>query len=194
MGYRRARFGLAGALCLLASLISSAARAEQPGRSGLAVGFGLGGGSVSWSWPDDDDRRAEQSGAGSARVAWALNQDLLVGVEAWAWAKDNEPWSVTVWSATGAVTYFPGGTGFFLRGGLGVGSGRAELEPSPSFNVSATESATGVSVLGATGYDAGITSHMSLGGAMHVVYIGIEAPPFDDVFGYGLTVQLNWYW
>jgi hypothetical protein len=84
-----------------------------------------------------------------------------------------------------------------MRGGIGVGGGRAEVTPPPSvhdFPVSGTASDTGLSVLGAMGYEAGLTPHLTLGGAAHVVYVGIDAYPFDDVFGYGLTVQFNWYW
>ncbi len=179
------------------------ARAEQPARYGFAAGFGLGGASVSWTWPDGEQHR-EESGAGNVRLGWALDQDLLVGVELWGWSKDyvigSEPEDVpaktAVWAAAVAATYFPGNAGFFLRGGVGVGGGHAEIDPPPSvdFPVSGTASDSGVSALAAMGYEAGLTPHLSLGGAAHVVYVGIDADPFDDVFGYGLTAQFNWYW
>lgn len=183
--------------------LSTTAFAEQPVRSGPSVGFGLGGAYVSWTWPDDE-RRSEGSGAGNARVAWAFDQDLLVGVEFWGWSKDyaigstpeDVPAQVTVWATAIAATYFPGNTGFYLRGGMGVGGGTAEVTPPPSvdFPVSGKSTSTGVSILGAMGYETGLTPHMSLGGAVHAVYVGLDAIPFDKVFGYGLTAQLNWYW
>ncbi len=193
----RIAFVFAGALAL-----ATPAVADQPARTGFAAGFGLGGGSVSWTW-SDGDRRAEESGAGNARLAWALGQSTLVGVEAWAWAKDYEigatpqdiPVDVTVWAVTAAVTYFPGNTGFFLRGGLGVGGGKTDVTPAPGQSAPITsESATGASLLGAMGYEFGLTSRMALGAAAHAVYIGIDTGSFDNVLGYGLTAQLDWYW
>ncbi len=197
------------ALCVIATTVVAAvssaglARAEQPSRTGFSAGFGLGGASVSWTWPDGE-RRREESGAGNARAGWAVSQGVLLGIELWAWSKDYEigsapedvPANVTVWTATAAATYYPGNTGFFLRGGLGLGQGRAEISPPASvdFPVSGESSDTGLALLGATGYEAGVTKHMTLGGAMHIVYAGIDAAPFDNVLGYGLTAQLNWYW
>jgi hypothetical protein len=200
----RVAFRIIVVLCAGAVWYAPPARAEQPARTGFATGFGLGGASVSWTWPDDE-RRREESAAGNLRFAWALEQEVLVGLELWGWTKDYEigsvpedvPAQITVWAATVAATYFPGNTGFFMRGGIGVGGGRAEVTPPPSvvdFPVSGTASDTGLSVLGAMGYEAGLTPHLSLGGAAHVVYVGIDTDPFDDVFGYGLTVQFNWYW
>ncbi|MCI0452671.1 MAG: hypothetical protein L0Z51_09840 [Candidatus Latescibacteria bacterium] len=199
----RVVFRILAVIVAAAALHALPAHAEQPARSGFSAGFGLGGASVSWTWPDDE-RRREESGAGNARFAWALDQDLLVGLELWGWTKDYEigsvpedvPAQTSVWAATVAATYFPGNTGFFMRGGIGVGGGRAEVTPPPSvdFPVSGSKSDTGLSLLGAMGYEAGVSTHLSLGGAAHVVYVGIDAAPFDDVFGYGLTVVFNWYW
>lgn len=197
-----AALALTGALSL-APFVTPAA-AESPARHGLAVGFGLGGGSVSWLWPDGE-RRGEWSGSGNARAAWALNSELLLGVEMWAWSKDYElgsipedvPAEVRFWSANAAATYFPGDTGFYVRGGLGWGQGRVEITPPPSvvdFPVSGEATASGVSILGAMGYEIGVTPRLALGGAIHAVYIAIEHDHFENVFGYGVTGQLNWYW
>lgn len=179
------------------------ARAEQPARTGWAAGFGLGGASVSWTW-EDGQRRHEESGSGNARVAWALDPDLLLGVEWWGWSRDYEigsvpedvPAEITLWSANLAATYFPGNVGFFVRGGLGLAFGSAEVTPPPSvtFPVSGKSDDTGLSVLAAVGYEAGVTSHMAMGGAMHVLYLALDEGPFDNVLGYGLSVQLDWYW
>ena len=198
----RAPLAVIGALWLAAMV--PPARAESPLRSGLALGFGLGGGSVSWLWPDDE-RRGEWSGAGNARVAWALGRELLLGVEFWGWSKDYElgsipedvPAEVRFWSANAAATYFPGDTGFYVRGGVGWGEGRVEITPPPSvvdFPVSGEANASGLSLLGAMGYEFGVTPRLALGGAVHAVYLAIDADHFENVFGYGFTAQLNWYW
>ncbi|HEU4929723.1 MAG TPA: hypothetical protein VFU38_07820 [Candidatus Krumholzibacteria bacterium] len=193
---------LSGVLSL--AMLAEPARAEPPARKGPAVGFGLGGGSVSWLWPDDE-RRGEWSGSGNARVAWALNREVLLGVEMWAWSKDyaigsipeDVPVEVRFWAANAAATYFPGDTGFYLRGGLGWGQGRVEVTPPPSvvdFPIHGEKSAGGLSLLGAMGYELGVTPRLALGGAIHAVYLAIDDDRFQQVFGYGITGQMNWYW
>src|SRR4029453_10067461 len=192
----RPRAALALTALWLAGLVAPA-RAESPVRHGFAAGFGLGGGSVSWLWPDNE-RRGEWSGSGNARAIWALHNELLVGVELWAWSKDYELGSIPedvpaegrVWSANAAATYFPGDTGFYLRGGVGWGQGRVTITPPPSvvgFPVSGEATADGVSILGAVGYEIGVTTRLALGGAIHAVYIAIHHPHFENVFGYGIT-------
>jgi Outer membrane protein beta-barrel domain len=195
--------GVIGTVCLGAAFAVTPAHADQPERDGWTAGFGLGGSYVSWTWADGD-RRQEGSGAGNARVAYALEPDLLVGIEWWGWAKDYEigstpedvPAKITLWAANAAVTYFPGDVGFFVRGGLGVALGSAEITPPPTvvFPVSGKSDDTGFSALVAVGYETGITPRLALGGVMHVVYLGIDEGPFNDTLGYGLTVQFNWYW
>src|SRR5262245_837424 len=183
----RTRAALALTALWLAGFVAPA-RAESPARHGFAAGFGLGGGSVSWLWPDNE-RRGEWSGSGNARVAWALDNELLLGVEWWGWSKDYElgsipedvPAEVRFLSANAAATYFPGDTGFYVRGGVGWGQGRVNITPPPSvvgFPVSGEATANGVSILGAMGYEIGVTPRLALGGAIHAVYIAIEHDHF----------------
>ena len=191
------------AICVGLGVSAVPALAAQPARNGLAIGFGLGGGYVSLTWPEDD-RASEQSGMGAVRVGWAIRQDVIVGIEGWAWSKDYEigstpediPAEIKVWSTALAATYFPGNTGFFLRGGVGVGGGRAEVTPPPGddFPLAGDWSTTGLSLTGAAGYEVGVTPHLALGGTLHIVYVGVDDAPFDNVLGYGLTVQFDWYW
>jgi hypothetical protein len=134
----------------------------------------------------------------------ALDDDLLLGLEAWSWAKDYEvetstapvPVETRLTAATVAATYFPGNAGFFLRGGVGVADGRVEVSPPAgvSFPVSGRTQDTGVAVIGALGYEARLTSRFALGGEGDVVYLGVDGDAIDTVFGYGIAVELNWYW
>jgi opacity protein-like surface antigen len=122
----------------------------------------------------------------------------------WGWSKsysieytpDNVPAEIIVWAATPSVTYFPGDAGVFVRGGVGVGQGRATVTPAPSvdFPVSGGMDDTGVALMAAAGYEFQLTPHLALGAAAHVVYVAIDEAPFDDATGYGLTAQFNWYW
>ena len=176
--------------------------ADAPVRNGWSVGFGLGVGWSAWTWPDGE-HRTEGAGSGNLRVAWAVRNDCLVGLETWGWAKsysieyvpENVPAKTTVWAATPAVTYFPGDAGFFVRGGVGVGQGRATVTPDPSVDFPASDMLdTGVALLAAAGYEYQLTAHQALGIAAHGVYIAIDQAPFDDVTGYSASVQFNWYW
>lgn len=180
-----------------------AAFAEPPLRNGWSVGFGLGVGWTAWDWPDGE-RRSEGSASGNLRVVWALRNDCLIGLEMWGWSKsysieyvpENVPAETIVGAATAAVTYFPGDSGAFVRGGVGVGQARAKVTPDPSvdFPVSGDTHDTGLALLAAAGYEYQITPRLALGAAAHGVYVAVDEAPFDDVTGYGFTVQFNWYW
>jgi hypothetical protein len=131
-----------------------------------------------------------------------LTPEVLVGLEGWGWSKEYEigsvpqdiPVEVRLWSAAASVTYFPGNTGFYLRGGVGAGGGRIAANAPPGSGISSTDTDIGVAGLAAVGYEAGITDHLAVGAAAHVVYLGLDQSPFDSIFGYGLSVQFNWYW
>jgi hypothetical protein len=197
------RAGQAVAALIACGSLPTSARAEAHVRDGWYLGFGLGGASVSWEWPSDD-RRVDTSGAGSLRAGWALDTDLLLGVEGWAWSKDYDiatssgdvPVDATLWAATLAATLFPGNVGFFLTGGVGLGQGRVTVTPpaSVAFPVSGSSSETGLALLVASGYEARVTSNFALGGAIRVVHVAIEGDAYDNVFGYGLTLDFSWYW
>jgi hypothetical protein len=191
------------AIWTCAIVAPSIAFADPPVRNGWSVGFGVGVGWTAWTWPDGA-RRTEGSASGNLRVGWAVRNDCLVGLEMWGWSKsysieyvpENVPTETIVWAATPAVTYFPGDAGFFVRGGVGVGQARANVTPDPSvdFPVRGDMHDTGVALLAAAGYERPLTPRQALGVAVHGVYLAVHEAPFDDVTGYGATVQFNWYW
>ncbi len=178
------------------------ASAEPHTRTGFFVGFGLGSGNASWDW--FDGRSSEWSGSGSLRLGMALANDFLLGLEAWRWSHDYQvetsaapvPVEAGLTAVTLAATYFPGNAGFFLRGGVGVADGRVDVSPPSgvSFPVSGQTRDTGVAVLGALGYEMRLTSRFALGAEGDVVYLGVAGEAIDTVFGYGIAVELNWYW
>jgi hypothetical protein len=179
------------------------ASAEPNTRTGFFAGFGLGSSNVSWDW-NDGGRRSEWSGSGSLRAGKALANHLAIGLEAWAWAKDYEistsvaPVPVETRLSAGMVSaaYFPGGGGFFLRGGVGLALGRVDLSPPAgvTFPGSGQTSDTGPALLGSMGYEVRLTSTFALGAAGEALYLGVEGDALASVFAYGLDVQFNWYW
>ena len=191
------------ALTLAVVAVSSGrAHAEPHTRSGFFVGFGLGSSNASWDW--FDGRSSKWSGSGSLRLGMALANDLLLGFEGWKWAHDDQietstapvPVEARLTAITLAATYYPGDAGFYLRGGVGVADGRVDVTP-PSgvaFPVSGQTRDTGLAMIGAMGYEMRLTSRFALGAEGDVVYLGVSGEAIDTVFGYGIAVELNWYW
>jgi hypothetical protein len=158
--------------------------------------------SVSWT-DEEGDRKVEGSGAGNARIGYAVKPDLVVGVEFWGWAKNYDistetlpvPVDVKLSATTLAVTYFPGNAGFFIRLGAGFAYGRIKVEPPPSVTSvpAGTQSYTGFAVDLAPGYEFRMTQRFALGAQGDVVYLAL-GDALEDVFGYGVSAQFNWYW
>jgi hypothetical protein len=187
------------AVVLLAA--ATAASAEPHTRTGVFAGFGLGLESFSWT-ERDGDRAVEGSGSLNARVGYALKPHLLLGAEFWGWAKEYEiqltegtvPVDVRLTATTVAVTYCPGGAGFFLRLGAGLAYGSIETTPPSTVAVAAvSEGKAGLAIAFAPGYEWRITSRFALGAQGDVVYLGLGGP-LEDAFGYGVNAQFNWYW
>ncbi len=103
-------------------------------REGLILGFSVGGGSGAVTWGDENfavssDR---QGGfAGSVRIGYAFSPQLALAFEGSSWARTfssgdqffeafDETWTLSV--GTLALTWYPEGGGFFLRGGIGGGN------------------------------------------------------------------------
>jgi hypothetical protein len=171
-------------------------------RTGFCAGVGFGLESVSWT--DDDGRKSEEgSGAGNARIGYALKPDLVLGVEFWGWAREYEiltatlpvPVETQLAATTICVTYFPGAGGFFARLGAGLAYGRVTVDPPPSVTSipARGETRTGFALDFAPGYEWRIATRFALGAQGDVVYLGL-GEPLKNAFGYGVSAQFNWYW
>ena len=179
-----------------------AAPAAPHVRTGLCVGVGFGVESVAWS-NEDGRQPAEGSGAGNARVGYALKPDLVLGVEFWGWAKTYQfststlpvPVEVKLAATTACVTYFPGAGGFFMRLGAGIAYGRVTQNPPPSVTdvPHLEENRTGLAIDVAPGYEWRVSKRLALGAQGDIVYLGV-GDPLNDAFGYGINAQFNWYW
>jgi hypothetical protein len=190
------------ALVVVVALAGPAA-AEPHVRDGFFAGFGFGGGWASVVIADDR-QPAEWSGTLSARAGWALDQDLLLGAEYTRWAKDDEiarlegdiPVKLTFSSVVPAVTFFPGNVGFKIRGGAGLAMATIEAYPPAGveFALDGKKTYTGIAALFAFGYEARVTTRFAFGADFGFNYLAIDEIVAEDVFIYGLDLQLNWYW
>ena len=181
-----------------------AALAAPHVRTGFTVGAGFGIESVSWTDPGGE-RNVEASGSVNARLGWALKPDLMLGVELWGWSQED---AIAVTESTDDVlvkfrlaavnacaTYYPGNAGFFIRLGAGLAYGSYEVAvPAGVTSIPPDEqSDTGIAVNFAPGYEWRLSKQFALGAQGDVVYLGIGGP-YEDVFGYGINAQFNWYW
>jgi hypothetical protein len=98
-------------------------------RSGFWVGLDVGLGSAGTSAGGtvgsvfDDDRG--WTGASTLGLGWAVNPQLLVGIElgrgtSWTWWVGDMKGTLDTTSVSGILTYYPrAARGFYIKGGLG---------------------------------------------------------------------------
>ena len=200
-------------LTLISSVSSALAGTHGHVREGFMIGLNLGGGTAEAKLEGDgfevsgDDRVG--GGAGNFRLGYAISPKLVIGYESSAWLREEEvsgfgsdlTSTTTLMVNAVALTWFPAEGGFFLRGGLGIGTYREKLE---SGNLSLEFDDHGVGVSMALGYEFRLTRTFALGPQLDLAYVNIgevEATDFegdtvtaDVTFNYvNLTLLLNWY-
>ncbi len=122
-------------------------------RQGFWFNVGLGYGSLGC----DNCGNREGAVSGALALGGSLSQKVLLGVGTNGWSKQQSGITLTVGTVTALIRFYPSSTGgFFLLGGVGLGSVRA----SASGSSGATE--TGGGVLLGLGYDFRIGKNISL--------------------------------
>ena len=142
----------AAAVAIAVSAASAHAQNAQI-RDGFWFSGGLGYGSLGC-----DNCSGTRTGglSGGLSLGGTLSQRLLIGVGSDAWTKSEQGATLTVGTLDARVRFYPSATGgFFLTGGLGVGtiSGAAS---------GYTASETGLGMLFGLGYDVRISRNSSL--------------------------------
>lgn len=180
--------GLVLAAALLAVSAPARATTQPNDRNGFMIGFGVGGGSLGVE--DLSDR--EGSVTGNFRLGWAVRPDLVLGLESNGWTKTFEgtpgdlTWTYNV--AAAALTWYPGAGGAYLRGGVGAGMVRAELE---SGNLTISGDDTGIGLTGAAGYEWRLTRKFAMGPEVNVFWMDVDAGSANVLGG---TLNFDWYW
>lgn len=132
---------------------SAAAAPAAPSRQGLWFNAGLGGGSLGC---DGCDGR-EAAPSGGLAIGGTLTQRFLLGAGTAGWSKTVEGVTSTVGSLNAVMRFYPSVTnGFFLLGGLGMGTIRVSADGFGS------ESETGSAAILGLGYDFRIGRNVSL--------------------------------
>lgn len=190
--------GIMSILALSCLMLAGAASAGENShnRAGFFIGFGAGWGSAGADFEGIDPNR-EASFAGNFRFGWAVNQNITIGLENTSWSKDyniselSSELRLTGTVTTFAMTFFPQNQGFYMRGGLGVATGKARIE-SAGFSFEDTE--TGFGLLAATGYEWRLTGKFALGPQVQYAYLNIDGDGTKSVDFLSVTAQATWYW
>ena len=166
-------------------------------RTGFLIGLGFGLGNAGAEVQGLNPDRAN-SGSGNFRLGWALNERVTVGLENTVWIKefDGSGLPGTSLKMTGtvtaaAVTVFPHNMGFYLRGGIGVATGKAEIT-SGALTINDTE--TGFGTLLAFGYEWRLAQKFAFGPQFQYAYLNIGGTGTDSVDFVSFTAQATWYW
>ena len=173
---------------LLATMLPSLAAAEMhPNtRHGWLVGFGAGGGSAGLSSGGSSSDR-EGGFAGSFRVGYAFQPQISLELNSTAWTKEQSGTTTSFSVGTVALNYFPGGSGFVLRGGVGAGS--ADVSQSVgNQTISASESGFGFA-LGAA-YEFRVLRTFAL--SPQIDYSWMTLSEFDANY-VNFELGFNWY-
>lgn len=146
----------AGALLLFSLALAMArpvAAQGTPGRSGFWFNLGMGYGSLGCQ----DCGGREGSWSGGLALGGALSQKVLIGVGTNGWTKSESGATLTVGTVSALIRFYPSSTGgFFLLGGLGIGTVHASLSGFGS------DSETGAGALLGLGYDVRVGRNVSL--------------------------------
>ncbi len=147
------RLVLAAIVALSVSVTGSASAQNSQTRQGFWFNGGLGYGSLGCQ----DCSGREGALSGGLALGGALSQKVLLGAGVNGWSKSEDGATLSVGTLTALIRFYPSATGgFFLLGGLGLGSIRAELDGFGS------DTETGAGALIGLGYDFRVGQNVSL--------------------------------
>lgn len=151
MSSRLARIGLA--LVVLALVAPHLAAQGRPQiRDGFWFNIGLGFGSAGC----DGCGERETGFSGGLALGGTLSQKVVLGVGTNGWTKSEGGATVTVGTLAALIRFYPSATGgFFLLGGLGLGTVSAE-------EAGISDSETGSGIIIGLGYDFRVGNNVSL--------------------------------
>jgi len=161
-------------------------------RSGFFIGFNVGAGSADIGFSDAEDTDREWGGNANFRLGGALKNDLLLGAESSAWAKDEDGTTVSLSTITFDVTYYPDDLGFFLRAGIGFATSSVEVDFGGG--LTQTNDDTGFGLTAAMGYEWRLTGKFALGPQVEFAYLNVGGDVVDTANFFDATLGFNWYW
>lgn len=132
---------------------AASAAPAAPARQGLWFNAGLGAGSLGC---DGCDSR-ESAMSGGLALGGTLTQRVLLGAGTAGWTKSEDGGALTVGALNAVVRFYPSvARGFFLLGGVGMGTINVEIDGFGS------ESETGSAAILGLGYDFRVGRNVSM--------------------------------
>ncbi len=129
----------------------------EPENKHVRKGFWFSGGLGVGSLGCDDCSGRESGLSGGLGIGGSVSQKVLLGAGTTGWTKSEGGVDLTVGTLVALIRFYPSATGgFFLIGGLGLGSIRAEVSGFGS------DSETGAGALLGLGYDIRVGQNVSL--------------------------------
>ncbi|MFO7608516.1 MAG: hypothetical protein R6X35_04870 [Candidatus Krumholzibacteriia bacterium] len=164
-------------------------------REGWLVGLNAGWGHSSFGAKEGSRTFTDESFGGDfggLRAGYAFSNSFALTLEGYGFGSDEggTDWGMGAGFAT--VTWFPGGGGFFVRGGLGIGGGEVLLRDTGR-TVEFDSRAAG---LFGIGYEWQLGRNFALGVAADGFGFdlgGASGLDEDFVGSGGMSIQLNWY-
>jgi hypothetical protein len=141
------------------------AQSNPQTRDGFTISFGVGGGSAGVTCEDACDSDRETAPAVYLRLGGAYRPNLILGGEINVWSKQSEEdgvdGTITVGTVNAFAQWYPQPTGgFFVAGGLGVGSMNVEVKVPGLPTIS--DRTTGLGYHVGAGYDIRLGKNFSL--------------------------------
>ena len=164
-------------------------------RQGWLIGFGLGGGSAGLTVKSDpqdslaaeSDNNREGGTTVSFRFGYAFNSQIAVELESGGWTKAENAVTVTFTNFGVALSYYPGGGGLMLRGGIGYGAVDFSAQISGE---TLTLRQTGFSPHLAAGYEFRVRRTFAIGPLVTYNYVSTDSFKANWVDG---ELAFNWY-
>jgi hypothetical protein len=195
-------FVLALVVGMLSSTLAFAHEADDnsadKSHRGLFMGINAGGGSSAFTYHKDTTHTTEERGnvgIGGLRFGYSFSRTFALSIEGFGFGHgechdEGEEWGLGAGML--AATWHPGGHGFFLRVGGGVGGGEF-FHPTSGERIELRERAAGLFSLG---YDWDLNDSLTLGLSWDSMALDAGGSSCDDndyIGASGLTVQFNWY-
>lgn len=164
-------------------------------RKGLFLGFNAGWGGAAFGSATDDNSttdKAYHGATGAVRFGYAFSNSFALSLEGYGFGayEDDEDWGLGAGFL--AVTWWPDGSGFFLRVGLGGGGGDIMRRDDGELLHFEDKDA----VLFGLGYEFQLGRKFALGLAADGIGIDLDGASGleEDLVGMGtFSIQFNWY-
>jgi hypothetical protein len=181
-------------MLVLAGLFTASslhAQGKPQTREGFTISFGFGGGSAGFSCDACTSDR-ESGGAGYLRIGGAIRPNLILAGQSSGWVHEENNANLVIATTTFSAQFYPvTASGFYLLGGLGVGT----VGTSTTFgSTTTTTSGTGLGIELGTGYDWRVGKNFSL--TPFISYFATGGVKIDEekTDGNAITFGLGFTW